>query len=228
MEDACVESFNGKVGSECLKKNWYLAVVTPAPIGLRWPRMRFSVTGLVRAARTTALRRRCSLGERTVLYPSARVQAVDGDRTAIAIGADTHVRGELLALPGGRLRIGSWCYVGENSRLWAYRDIAIGDRVLIAHNVSILDSLTHPLDPERRHEHFKAIVTRGHPADVDVGALPVTLEDDAWICAHAVVLRGVRIGRAAVVAAGSVVTRDVPAFTVVAGNPAKAVRRIDE
>jgi acetyltransferase-like isoleucine patch superfamily enzyme len=55
----------------------------------------------------------------------------------------------------------------------------------------------------------------------------VVIEDDAWIGAGATILPGVRIGRGAVVATGSVVTRDVPAATIVAGNPAIAVRTID-
>ena len=78
----------------------------------------------------------------------------------------------------------------------------------------ILDSDLHRLEPSRRHE-------RPTPR-------PVQIEDDVWIGAQAIVLRGVRIGYGSVVAAGSVVTRSVPAMSVVAGNPARVVRRIQD
>ena len=57
--------------------------------------------------------------------------------------------------------------------------------------------------------------------------LPVVLEDDAWIGMHAVILPGVHIGKASIVGAGSVVTKDVPDFTVVGGIPAKVLRQLD-
>lgn len=169
-------------------------------------------------------RRRCEVGAGSVLYPEARVH---GPPDRIRLGRDTHVRGELLALPGGRITLGDWCYLGEHSRIWSSAEVRIGHRVLIAHGVSILDSLTHPLDPRARHAHFRRIVTRGHPADVDLDARPVSIGDDAWIACHAVVLRGVTIGPAAVVGAGSVVTHDVPASTIVAGNPARVIATVE-
>jgi acetyltransferase-like isoleucine patch superfamily enzyme len=84
------------------------------------------------------------------------------------------------------------------------------------------------LDPLARHDHYKQIVASGHPAVLDLGDRPVSIEDDAWIGAAAIVLRGVTIGRGAVIAAGSVVTSDVPPMTIVAGNPARRIRDVDE
>jgi acetyltransferase-like isoleucine patch superfamily enzyme len=182
------------------------------------------------AVRGTLRRRRalrtCVLGPGAVVYEPERVVSVDGDRQRIRIGANTHVRGEILALPGGMVRIGEYCYLGEGSRVWAQSSVSVGDRVLIAHQVTILDSLTHPLDAGERHRHFATIISRGHPADVDLDARPVIVEDDAWIGCHCVILRGVRIGAQAIVGAGSVVTSDVPAHSIVAGNPARVVRTL--
>lgn len=171
-------------------------------------------------------RRRCTLGAGAVVYNPALVRSVAGNRTAIHIGRLSQIRGELLALPGGHLSIGEWCYLGEHSRIWAYSNIRIGDRVLIAHNVSILDSQTHPMEETARHNHFKAIVLDGHLERRDLGARPIVIEDDVWIGCNAVVLRGVRIGHGAIVGAGSVVTHDVPGHVVVAGNPARVVRQL--
>jgi acetyltransferase-like isoleucine patch superfamily enzyme len=121
---------------------------------------------------------------------------------------------------GGNIVIGSWCYIGEGSRIWSGSSVSIGDRVLIAHSVNVFDNLTHPINPEARHRQIQAIFTRGHPREVDLDDKPVRIEDDAWIGAGSFVMRGVRIGARAIVAAGSVVTKDVAADTIVAGNPA--------
>jgi acetyltransferase-like isoleucine patch superfamily enzyme len=172
-------------------------------------------------------RRRCVLGNEAVVYDPRRIFSARRDRTSIVVGDRTHVRGELFTFPGGKITIGRSCYVGEQTRVWAAELVQIGDRVLIAHLTSILDNLTHPLDPVERRRQFEAIITTGHPEDVDLGARPVRIGDDAWIGCSCVILRGVTIGEGAVVGAGSVVTKDVPPWTLVAGNPARAVRALD-
>lgn len=91
-----------------------------------------------------------------------------------------------------------------------------------------MDNLTHPLDYKARRAHFSEITTHRHSEKIDLGDMPVTIRQDAWIGAHSLVLRGVTIGEGAIVAAGSVVTKDVPPFTIVAGNPAKIVRELEQ
>jgi acetyltransferase-like isoleucine patch superfamily enzyme len=163
----------------------------------------------------------------TVLHPSASLQFNGRPAGDITVGAGCHIRGELMLFGhGGRITLGSACYVGEQTRIWSSCAITIGDRVLISHLCTIMDNLTHPLAPSARAEQFRAIVTAGHPAALDLGEKPVTIEDDALISCHCVVLRGVTIGQGAVVGAGSVVTKDVAPFTVVAGNPARLVREL--
>jgi acetyltransferase-like isoleucine patch superfamily enzyme len=129
--------------------------------------------------------------------------------------------GELMTFAhGGNISIGEWCYVSAGTRIWSATSIQIHDRVLISHNVNIFDSLTHPLVAQARHKHFKEITTNGHPRQIDLDERPVIIEEDAWIGAGAIVLRGVRIGAEAIVAAGAVVTKDVPSGCIVGGNPA--------
>lgn len=162
-----------------------------------------------------------------VLYPTASLQPLGHPATDIAVGANSHIRGELLLFShGGRITIGEYCYVGEQTRIWSSTSIRIGNRVLIAHCCTIMDNLTHPLDPVERHRHFAAIATSGHPTTLDLGEAPVVVEDDAWISCHSIILRGVTVGRGAIVGAGSVVTQDVPSFTIVAGNPARVIREV--
>jgi acetyltransferase-like isoleucine patch superfamily enzyme len=148
-------------------------------------------------------------------------------RDNISVGAGTHIRGQLMTFGhGGRITMGRHCYVGDNSKLWSALSLSIGDRVLIGHNSSIFDSDTHPLNARDRHRQYVEIITRGHPAELYLREQVVTIEDDVWIGCNAVVLKGVTIGRGAVIGAGSIVTHDVPPFVVVAGNPARVIREL--
>jgi maltose O-acetyltransferase len=71
-------------------------------------------------------------------------------------------------------------------------------------------------------------LTTGHPKtnDFDIQSKPILIEDDVWIGFNSAVLKGVTIGKGSIVAACSVVTKDVPEFVIVAGNPAKVVKEI--
>lgn len=170
----------------------------------------------------------CVYGSGTVFDPAARIENIRGIKESITIGAGGYICGELLTFRhGGEITLGDDCYIGAQSRIWSARKIHIGNRVLISHLVSIFDNLTHPLDPKARHQQFRAIMTTGHPQEIDLEEKPVRIEDDAWIGAHSIILPGVTIGAAAVVGAGSVVTKDVEPYTVVAGNPAKFVKKIE-
>ena len=169
----------------------------------------------------------CEKHATTRLGRSARIINIGNDSALIKVGANTIVEGSLLTFAhGGRITVGEWCYIGEGSRIWSAGQIDIGDRVMISHNVNIFDNLTHPVDPVSRHQHFRAIASVGHPHRIDLGERPVRINDDAWIAAGAMVLRGVTIGKAAIVGAGAVVSHDVPPFAIVAGNPARVIRYV--
>jgi acetyltransferase-like isoleucine patch superfamily enzyme len=170
----------------------------------------------------------CSAHASAQLHRSARIINIGGHDDLIRIGAHSVIRGELLVFAhGGAIEIGDWCYIGEGTRIWSGSRVRVGRRVMIAHNVNIFDNLTHPLLPEQRHAHFRAITTAGHPRDIDLGDRPVVIEDDAWIGAGAMVLRGVTVGYGAVVAAGAVLTHDLEPLCIAAGNPARVVRRLE-
>jgi len=100
--------------------------------------------------------------------------------------------------------------------------IDIGQRVVISYHVTIADSDFHPFDLEARRLDAIANAPGGDRSKRPlVESRPVVIEDDAWIGIGAIILKGVRIGRGARVAAGSVVTRDVPPDATVVGNPAR-------
>lgn len=169
----------------------------------------------------------CQMASGVRLTSTARIRNIRGDNQRIRIGGNTVVSGELLVFAhGGEITIGAWSYIGEGSRIWSASSIRIGERVLVAHNVNVFDSLTHPVSSRLRHEQFRAIFESGHPRSIDLGERPVVIGNDAWLGANSCVLRGVTIGDGAIVGAGAVVLHDVAPFCIVAGNPAAVVREL--
>lgn len=113
---------------------------------------------------------------------------------------------------GGReITVGRNVFINQNCTFYDLAGLAIGDDVMIGPNVSLITS-GHPLAPAARHEY--------------VIAKPITIERNVWIAAGATVIGGVTVGENSVIAAGSVVTRDVPPNTFAGGNPARVIRGI--
>jgi acetyltransferase-like isoleucine patch superfamily enzyme len=110
------------------------------------------------------------------------------------------------------LSIGDHTGIGHACSFTIGKRISIGRHCRIASNVFMFDASGHPVDPEARRAGLP-------PGDEDVK--PITVEDNVWIGRWAILYPGVTIGEGSVVAAGSVVTSDVPPYTVVAGNPAR-------
>jgi acetyltransferase-like isoleucine patch superfamily enzyme len=106
---------------------------------------------------------------------------------------------------GALIEIGDGTFLNHRTEVIAHERVSIGRRCLVAWDVQILDSDSH------------------HLGDAPVTE-PISIGDDVWIGCRATVLKGVTIGAGAVVAAGSVVTRDVPPAALVGGNPAKVLR----
>ena len=161
----------------------------------------------LRSARGAALRRQVEGGRRLTADAGARVVRLHPD-TSVRLGDDVLLsRGVGLHLreAGARIEVGDGSFLNERTEIVAHERVVLGRGCLLAWDVLVLDSDSHRVDG------------RPHTA-------PVVLGDDVWVGARATVLKGVTIGDGAVVAAGAVVTRDVPARTLVAGNPATVVR----
>lgn len=112
------------------------------------------------------------------------------------------------------LRLGDDCGL-TGAVIVAESAVILGDRVFVGGNAQIVDTDFHPLDPDIRRDTPNAGVSR-----------PITIGDDVFIGMNSIVLKGVTIGDGSVVGAGSVVAQDVPARSVVAGNPARVVRSV--
>ncbi len=132
----------------------------------------------------------------------------EGVRGTVSLGESVYLaRRTEIHLTGtdSVLEIGSGTYTNQDVIIWCQERISIGRLCLISWDVSITDSNYHSLTG--------AVVTA-----------PVTIGDHVWVGAGARIMPGVTIGRNAMVAAGSVVTKDVPARALVGGNPAKVLR----
>lgn len=137
-----------------------------------------------------------------------------GDNTLIMHGAVLHVY-NFRSLPHAFIHIGRDSLIGELNVLRGQGGITIGDRVYTSPLVQLL-AVNHVYQDPTRPMIEQGITAQG-----------IVVEDDVWIGAGAVITDGVRIGCGAVVAAGAVVTKDVPAHTIVAGVPARVVKRIE-
>ncbi|MBP5375841.1 MAG: acyltransferase [Bacteroidaceae bacterium] len=182
--------------------------------------------------RLRKLNRIMRMGKGSCVYKESRIINMQGEagRDRLVIGDHTHVRGELTIYPYGEgLRIGNNCYVGHNSIIRAANRIDIGNYVLISHSVNIIDTDSHEIDAEERAKAYMRLLEEGHPKSPGlVKTAPVVIHDHAWISYNVCVLKGVTIGEGAIVGAGSVVTKDVPAWTMVAGNPAKVIKQLEK
>lgn len=121
---------------------------------------------------------------------------------------------------------GDRCYIGT-SHIVSAAAIDLGDDVVISWGVTIVDHNSHALDWSKRARDVLDW-GRGEKNWSDVTIAPVKIQDKVWIGFNAIILKGVTIGEGAIVAAGAVVTKDVPAYSVVAGNPARIIRTLTE
>ncbi len=142
-------------------------------------------------------------------------------------GASTYLGTMFDVGPQGRVELGEYALV-HGARIICDAEVLIGDYALISWNVVFMDTYRLPRDVPARREALERVPA--HPLRVgaaDVPARPIRLERNVWIGFDACVLPGITIGEGSVVGAKSVVTQSVPPFTVVAGNPARVIRRLD-
>ena len=116
---------------------------------------------------------------------------------------------EMVVMPGGHLEVGNNVFINYGSSLVSSKHVKVGNDVLIGTHVMVMDCDFHRVEDK----------------SWDTSGEEIVLEDRVWLGNRSIVLKGVTVGHDAVVAAGSVVTKDVPPRTVVAGVPAKVVRR---
>ncbi len=159
--------------------------------------------------------------------------AIEGSR--ISIGSDCLINGNyVIENDKGVILIGDRSFIG-NSLFVCAEGIEIGSDVMISWGCSFIDNDGHSLNwLDRRNDvrDWKAGVENAAIGGLKnwsvVKSAKIIIHDKAWVGFNTIVLKGVTIGQGAVVAAGSVVTKDVAPFTLVAGNPARFVKNLED
>ena len=126
----------------------------------------------------------------------------------------SNLQGAVYVEPGAELTIGN--NVGMSStRMWGHDSVTIGNNVKIGACVLITDTDAHPLDYLARRT-----------SNEGTKSAPIIIEDDVWVGAHSIILKGVTIGVRSIIGAGSVVTKSIPFDCVAAGNPCKVIKNL--
>lgn len=158
---------------------------------------------------------------------------INTDKQIVSIGSDSFLTCNIFIENNvGRVKIGSRTYIGSSSIICANK-IVIGDDVLISWGCTIVDNNAHSLismqrsnDVAMAKRNFENKETHSN-LNKDwsvVDSKPIIIKDKSWIGFNSIILKGVTVGEGAVVAAGSVVTKDVPDYAIVAGNPATVIK----
>jgi acetyltransferase-like isoleucine patch superfamily enzyme len=190
---------------------------------LAWPQR-------IREQLEESIKREACVADSTArLLPECSITNYFNDRGRIHIGAHSISRGECRVFnPAGSIKIGSYCYIGDHTRIWSAVGITIGDRVLIAHSVNIHDNDSHPRSANQRHVQTVDICFRDKIDLTGVGIAPIVICDDVWIGFNATIMKGVTIGKGAIIGAATFVTKDVPPYAIIVGNPARQIGTASE
>ena len=146
---------------------------------------------------------------------------------SIKIGDHCRILGRVLAHDEGNIIRGNNTGIYTRAFVGSVNSICIGSCVIISNHVHIFDHNTHPTSPAAR----KQMCIDGFDGDAwrwkHAESKPIVIEDNVWIGEYSAVLKGVTIGEGSIVASHSVVTKDVPPHSIVAGNPARVVKKLE-
>lgn len=164
------------------------------------------------------------------ISPSAKVDYYKirlGANCQLAIGNGSIIQGPIITdRDGAVITVGDHTFIGSSNIISAER-VEIGDDVLIAWGCWIVDHNSHSISWEMRQNDVRDWYV-GKKDWSNVVRKAIKINNKAWIGFNSTILKGVTIGEGAIVGAGSVVTKDVPPYTIVAGNPARIIREISQ
>lgn len=157
---------------------------------------------------------------------NAKCVNMSGKKQNICIGHHCDIDAVIMTQDDGKITIGDYTTIRYGSMVGAIENIEIGSYVIISNRVTIYDNNNHPIDPELRIKMCES----GFYSDLWKWRYsehkPVKIGNNVWIGEKSTILKGVSIGEGAVIGCDSVVTHDVEPYTIVAGNPAKPVKKI--
>jgi acetyltransferase-like isoleucine patch superfamily enzyme len=151
-----------------------------------------------------------------------------GINSSIIIGNNCLIHGTLVTeIDESKILIKNNVFIGGGTILDCVRSIIIEDDVLISYQCILADSDNHSVSYSVRRSDLATWKEKKHDW-THIKSSPILISKGAWIGARVIILKGVRIGEGAVIGAGSVVTKDIPAWAIAAGNPANVIRVIPE
>jgi len=152
----------------------------------------------------------------SLLHGSTKEDIILGDRFWLS--------GSLVSQHHGKIEIGSFTLIGTGSIIGSVKTVKIGSFVSIATNVTIMDNNNHPVHPEDRLIYQMPDTGHIYRSWKYSDSKPIVIGNNVWIGANARINKGVTVGNNSIVAAQSVVTKNVPKNCIVAGNPARVVK----
>ena len=166
------------------------------------------------------------VGDGTKFGQTARCINQTGDKHAISIGCHCDIDAAISAHQNGQITIGDYTTIRYDSIIGAVDEIQIGSHVMISNNVHIYDNNNHPTEPKVRWEMCETGFYSEKWNWEYSEHRPVKIEDNVWIGERCTILKGVVIGQGSIIGCNSVVTHNIPPYTIAAGNPAKVVKKL--
>ncbi len=165
-----------------------------------------------------------NLGTNSQLF--CRIEKRSND-SKINIGNECLINGRLVTETNkSKIEIKNNVFVGGKSIIDCKDQILIEDDVLVSYECLIFDHDSHSIDSKLRKDDLSRFRNNQMKWN-EVNSKKIHIKKNAWICARSIILKGVTIGESSIVAAGSIVTKDVPDFCLVSGNPAKVIKKVE-
>lgn len=164
-------------------------------------------------------------GEGQKFYRTTKVSLIKNSKPSdIIIESNARIHGILISNNGGKIRIGKFVHIAPNAKIACVNSISIGAYTGIGSFVTIVDNNYHPVNPYDRKIMRQTSEGSDKRSWVHSDSKPIVIGENVWVGEYARILKGVTIGENSIVAANTVVTKDVPPNSIVAGNPGKVVK----
>ncbi len=182
-----------------------------------WNRIKFRLLGV-------SLGNNADMFSKIYLHVGEKAKVIIGSNFAFQSGENfnplcRNTYGSIYVFDHATLTIGNDSGMSGGT-IWATDSIVIGNNVLIGANCTIIDGDIHSTDWQQRHNK------KSSPLPMEYNHKPIVIDDDVWLGANTIVLKGVTIGKRTIIGAGSVVTKDIPADCIAAGNPCVVVKNL--